>query len=99
MLMEEYGHHKASVGNIINYDTFESRKQEARRLALERLVPLDRLVACSFAGLSNKFECAEYLDVLVNTLSEPIKHYSIKFGLVHLHNGHVLHFDSDSAMV
>lgn len=101
ILMEEYGHHKTSVGNIINYDTFESRKQEAkaRRLALEKLIPLDRLVECSFAGLSNKFECAEYLDVSVETLSKAIKHYSTKFGLVHLHKGHVLHFDGDSVMV
>lgn len=101
MLMEEYGHHKTSVGTIINYDTFESRKQEARarRLALEKLIPLDRLVECSFAGLKNKFECAEYLDVSVDTLSDAISHYSAKFGPTYLHKGYLLHFDSDSIMV
>ncbi|WP_270597056.1 ImmA/IrrE family metallo-endopeptidase [Enterococcus asini] len=101
MLMEEYGHHKTSVGTIINYDTPESRKQEARarRVSLEALVSLDKLVECSFAGLKNKFECAEYLNVSVDTLSDAISHYSAKFGPTYLHKGYLLHFDSDSIMV
>lgn len=101
MLMEEYGHHKTSVGNIINYDTFESRKQEfrARRLSLEALIPLDRLVECAFAGLKSKYECAEYLDVSIDTLSAAIENYSAKFGPVYFYNGHVLHFNGDSVMV
>ena len=100
-LMEEYGHHKTSVGTIINYDTPESRKQEARarRVSLEALVPLDKLIECSFAGLHTNFECAEYLDVSVDTLTDAIQHYSAKFGVVHLYKGHVLHFDGDSIYV
>lgn len=101
MLMEEYGHHKTSVGKIINYNTFESRKQEvrARQHALESLVPLDRLLECAFAGCIGKFECAEFLEITVDTLSAAIQHYSTKYGLVLLHKGHVLHFDGDSVRV
>lgn len=100
-LMEEYSHHKTSVGNIINYSTTEERKQElkARRLALETLVPLDRLVACSFAGCRTNYDCAEYLDVTVETLEAAFQHYTAKFGSVHLHQGCIIHFNGDSAIV
>lgn len=100
-LLEEYGHHKTSVGNIINYDSPESRKQEvrARQHALETLVPLDSLLECSFAGLQHNYECAEFLDVEVEVLNEAICYYSAKYGQVHFYKGHILHFDGQRVYV
>lgn len=100
-LMEEYGHHKTSVGNIINYNSPESRKQEvrARQHALETLVPLDRLLECSFAGLSTKYECAEFLEVEVEVLNEALYYYSAKFGQVHFYKGCIMHFNGDSVYI
>ena len=101
MLMEEYGHHKTSVGNIINYNTFESRKQEARarRLALEKLIPLDKLVECAFAGCRGKYECAEYLAVEPSTLADALSHYAAKYGRTHLHKNCILHFDNETVRI
>ena len=100
-LMEEYGHHKTSVGNIINYNSLESRKQEvrARQHALEALVPLDRLVECSFNGLQSKFECADFLEVEVDVLNDALLYYSTKYGPVHFYKGNVLHFNGDTVYV
>lgn len=98
---EEYTHHLLSVGEIINYNTFENRKQEvqARNAALELLVPLDKLIECSFAGCSTKFECADYLEVEVKTLVEVLQHYTSKFGPVHFFNGSIIRFNGDSIWV
>ncbi|WP_368251212.1 toxin [Enterococcus sp. 2201sp1_2201st1_B8_2201SCRN_220225] len=101
ILVEEYFHHKTSVGDIINYKDFESRKQEAtaRRMALEALVPLNKLIECAFSGSIGKYECAEFLEVSPVTLEAAIKHYSSKYGQVHLHNGCILRFNEYSVTV
>lgn len=101
VLAEEYCHHKTSVGDIINYEDFQNRKQEIKawRMALEMLVPLDKLIECSFAGCTTKYDCADYLDVTVLTLEDALQHYTNKYGLVHLHKGYILHFNGDSAFV
>lgn len=101
MLIEEYCHHKTSVGDIINYEDFESRKQEAtaRRMALEKLVPLDRLIECAFSGCIGKYECAEFLDVSPETLEAAILHYSTTIGQVYLHKGCILRFNEYSVTV
>ena len=98
---EEYTHHLLSVGEIINYNTFESRKQEvqARNAALELLVPFDKLIECSFSGCSTKFECADYLEVEVETLIEALQHYSSKLGPVYFYEGKIIRFNGDSIWV
>lgn len=100
-LVEEYFHHKTSVGDILNYDDPNSAKQEAvaRRLALEKLVPLDKLVECAFAGCRGKFECADYLDVEPSTLAAALNHYAAKYGQTHLHKNYILHFDNESVTI
>ena len=100
-LIEEYCHHKTSVGDIIDYDNSESRKQEAtaRRLALETLIPLDKLVECAFAGCRGKYECAEYLDVEPSTLAAAINHYAAKYGQTYLYKNCILHFDNETIRI
>lgn len=100
-VVEEYTHHLCSVGEIVNYNTFESRKQEAqaRKKALELLVPLDKLIECSFSGCSNKYECAEFLEITIETLGEAIQHYTSKYGPIHLYEGKIIRFNGDSIWV
>lgn len=100
-LVEEYCHHKTSVGDIIDYDNPESRKQEAtaRRLALETLIPLDKLVECAFAGCRGKYECAEYLDVEPSTLEAALNHYAAKYGQTYLYKNCILHFDNETVRI
>lgn len=100
-LVEEYTHHLYSVGEIVNYNTTEARKQEiqSRKKALELLVPLEKLIECAFSGCSNKYECADFLEVTVETLSEAIQHYTSKLGPVYFHDGKIIRFNGDSIWV
>lgn len=81
-LAEEYSHHLTTVGNIVDYTLPENRKQEvkARRVALEILVPLEKLLECHSHGLSNVYECSEYLDIQEETFKNALLHYHTKYG-------------------
>ncbi len=81
-LAEEYGHYKTTVGNIVDYTIPANRKQEiqARRFALEMLVPIEKLIECNDHGLSSVFECAEYLGIEEEAFRNAILHYHTKYG-------------------
>lgn len=95
ILAEEYGHYKTSVGNIINLNNVESRKQElrARRYGIETIVTLDDLIDCSLAGLHSNYSCAEYLGISEDFLKEVLEHYYKKYGLIYIYKGYIFHFD------
>lgn len=49
VLAEEFGHHKRTIGNILNYKDPEAWKEEwkARRYGIEILITLDDLLDCA----------------------------------------------------
>lgn len=100
ILLEEYWHHKTSVGNIINYDTFENRKQEivARNKAYENIVTPQALINCFHEGLSNTWEVADYLNVSQDFLQGAFQHYRSKYGIVFWFENYQFIFLSDSAL-
>lgn len=100
-LSEEYSHYKTSVGDIINYNNAKNRKQEwqARRDSIERLVTLDDLIACSFAGCTTKYACADFLGITEEFLLETLVHYHTKYGATHLYKDYLLIFNDDSLAV
>lgn len=61
----------------------QNRKLErrARAWAYQRLVPLDKLTEAYKAGIRNRFELAEYLEVTERLLEEAIKYYREKYGI------------------
>lgn len=101
ILAEEYGHYKTSVGNIINTNNLESRKQElrARRYGIETVVTLDDLIECAFDGCKNRYECAEYLSITEEFFKEVLVHYSTKFGTHHLYKNYLFIFKEESIAV
>ena len=83
VLAEELGHYYTTVGNILDQKRIQNRKLErrARAWAYQRLVPLDKLTEAYKAGIRNRFELAEYLEVTERLLEEAIKYYREKYGI------------------
>lgn len=101
LLTEEYAHFKTSSTNIINLHNPLSRKEElkARRYSYEMLISLDDLIKCSEANLVTPYECADYLNVSVNTLKATMKHYYQKYGPTHFYKGRIFQFNENSVLV
>lgn len=83
ILAEELGHYYTTVDDILDQKKIQNRKLErrARSWAYQRLVPLDKLTEAYKAGIRNRFELAEYLEVTERLLEEAIKYYREKYGI------------------
>ncbi|WEL48421.1 toxin [Enterococcus casseliflavus] len=101
VLAEEYGHHKKTVGNIIDYKASGSWKEEwkARRFGIEILITLDALLECGLNGCTNIYECSEYLDVTPDFFEDALVHYFNKFGKFHYHRNFKFTFDNEFILV
>lgn len=82
-LAEEIGHHLTTVGDILDQSKLDNRRQErrARIWAHEKLVPLRRIVGAYHAGIHNRHELAEWLQVTEQFLDEALQRYREKYGL------------------
>lgn len=93
-LGEEIAHYLTGVGDIVEQDNNEKRKQEqrARDLGATLVVsPLD-YINCFNQRLSTRWECAEYLGITVETLNEATAAYSrLNDGKLN-YDGHTIFF-------
>lgn len=83
VLAEELGHHHTTVGNIIDMENVQNRKQErqARLWAYNKQIGLSGLVQAFEHGCTSRFEVAEYLEVTEEFLEECIACYREKYGV------------------
>lgn len=83
VLAEELGHHYTTVGDIIELDTPQKRKQErqARLWAYNKQIGLIGLVRAYEHGCQNRHETAEFLEVTEEYLQEAIDCYRDKYGV------------------
>lgn len=99
-IAEEIGHHLTSVGDIIEQDTIEKRKQEQRARdvgALMLVTPYD-IIDCFDSGCQTIWECAEHLSVTEATFRTAIKWYARKYDGVITENKHTIWFYKDGTM-
>lgn len=77
LLAEELGHHKTAPRCRLTYKTIEDAKAEARarRWAHRRILPPDRILGALRAGIRERWELAEYLDVTEEFLDEALEDY------------------------
>lgn len=82
ILAEELGHYHTSVGDILDQHKPINRKLEnrARRWGYEKLVPLEKFISAFEAGVQNRLDLTEYLDVTEKFLLAVLKHYQEKHG-------------------
>lgn len=93
-LAEELGHHKTSVGNILDMTSAINRKQErqARLHGYNRLIGLVGIIHAFNAGCQNKYEIADYLDVTEEYLEECIACYRDKYGICKQVDNYLIYF-------
>lgn len=94
-LAEEIGHHYTTVGNILNPNNVENRKQEqqARTWAYNKLIGLMGIVDSYKAGCHNAHEMAEYLNVTEEFLIEALERYRSKYGTYTTIDNYVIFFE------
>lgn len=82
VLAEELGHYHTTVGDIIEQDSAESRKQEraARLWAYNKRIGLEGLIKAFEHHCSSQYEIAEFLDVSEDTLAEALEYYRQIYG-------------------
>lgn len=83
VLAEEMGHHYTTVGNILDMESIQNRKQErqARLHGYNRLIGLAGLIEAYEHGCQNRYEIAEFLEVTDEFLEECIECYRDKYGI------------------
>lgn len=83
VLAEELGHHYTTVGNILNMESIQKRKQErqARLHGYNRLIGLAGLIEAYEHGCQNRYEIAEFLEVTDEFLEDCISCYRDKYGI------------------
>lgn len=77
VLAEELGHYYTIVGNILEQDTVNSRKQErtARLWSYNKRIGLHGILNAYQNHCRNVYEVAEYLNVSEDTLVEALEYY------------------------
>ena len=83
VLAEEMGHHYTTVGNILDMESIQNRKQErqARLHGYNRLIGLAGLIEAYEHGCQNRYEIAKFLEVTDEFLEECIECYRDKYGI------------------
>jgi len=95
VLAEEMGHYHTSSGDILDQKKTTSIKQEkrAKNWGYEKLIPLKSFVEASREGISNRYELAEFLEVIEDFLDLAIDHYKEKYGLYTEWENYLIYFD------
>ena len=94
VLAEELGHYYTTVGDILDMNVSENRKQErqARLWGYNRVIGLFGLIRAYEHGCKDKYEIAEYLDVTEEYLEECIECYRDKYGIYKEIDNYVIYF-------
>lgn len=79
ILAEELGHYYTTVGNILNQNDSNNRRQEliARKWAYEKILPIENILFAVQDGHTEIWDMAEYLDVDEKFLRDALKCYGI----------------------
>ena len=82
VLAEEFGHHKKTVGNILDQKQINNRKQEllARTWAFETLMPLASIIEAYKHGVQSRHELSEYLGLPEHFIESALNRYREKYG-------------------
>lgn len=94
VLAEELGHYYTTVGNILDMNVPENRKQErqARLWGYNRVMGLFGLVRAYEHGCKDKYEIADYLDVTEEYLEDCINCYRDKYGEYKTVDNYIIYF-------
>lgn len=82
VMAEELGHYYTTVGDILDQESVNNRKQElkARLWAYKRLLPLNCFISAFRSGCNSLYEYADYLNVTETFLRDAIRRYKQIYG-------------------
>lgn len=95
VLAEELGHYHKTVGNIVEVQSIEDKKQErtARLWAYNKRIGLHGIVEAFKAHCTGQFEIAEFLDVSEDFLQEAIECYRQIYGTGTMVDNYYIRFE------
>lgn len=95
ILAEELGHHYTSVGDILDQNKTENRKQEqrARAWAYDKMIGLAGIVNAYENRCGSLHETADFLNVTEEFLQEALMYYKNKHGLYTTVGNYVIVFE------
>lgn len=95
VLAEELGHHYTTVGDIIDLESVENRKQEfrARLWAYNKLIGLQGILSAYKANFHTLNEISEHLEVSEEFLAEALECYRKKYGVCTKIDNYVIYFE------
>jgi hypothetical protein len=95
ILAEELGHYHTTAGNILDQSKIQNRKQElkARRWAAQKLIRVEDFIKAYEAGIRNRAELAEFLEVTEQFIDTALKHFSNIYGYSHSIGNYIIAFD------
>lgn len=94
ILAEELGHYYTTVGDILDQNNQNNRKQEstARRFGVNMLLTPSMLVEACVNGCNSLNEVAEYLDITEVFLADALKVFKAMYGYKVVVDGYSLFF-------
>ena len=100
VLAEELSHCYINVGDIIDQNVVENRKQEykARLLAYNKMIGLHGIINAYKNHCRNRYEIAEYLDVTESFLIEALNFYKVRYGVCAKIDNYVIYFEPLSVL-
>jgi hypothetical protein len=95
ILAEEVGHHYTTVGDILDQTDIRNAKQEniAMAWAYEEMIPLHALVEAYWAGITTRYELAEFLGVTEQFLQESLDYFKRKYDNYYILGNCLICFD------
>ncbi|MBP1046441.1 ImmA/IrrE family metallo-endopeptidase [Enterococcus sp. BWM-S5] len=99
-LYEEYGHHRTTIGIILDQSKTMNRQQErsARTFGQELALSLDDIINCYRNGIEYYWECAEYLDFSEEFVYEAVKALKNKLGEIIYYKNYIIRFVTETLL-
>lgn len=94
VLAEELGHFETTVGNILDHNNTNNRKQEktARKWAIDKMISIEDIFRAAEQPCSTLFEIAEYLEVTEEFLLDALEVFKKRYGHSYTHEGKTIVF-------
>lgn len=94
-LAEELGHYHTTCGDITWMNTIPKTKQEllARGWAYKSMVGLMDIIRAYNAGVRDRYELADYLEVTDAFLDQAVEYYKQKYGLYYCIDEYIIYFE------
>lgn len=95
ILAEEIGHHFTASTIILDKSKLNNDKQEeaARRWATKELIDPSRFIDAFKAGIRNRWELSQYLDLTEEFIEESLLHFKKLYGERITIGEYTIHFD------